>query len=177
MNIFTSMPTVHLIIGIDPGPATGICILGATGGETQYAQISYPLVCNTLELLVDTWRANGFVVHGATEKYVVGFRSARTSGAGANKITREVDAAVQILFPVTERDESGGIRRGVIHRRNASTVKQWATDKRLEAAGLEAPRGMRHAKDAARHALYCAVHDLGVPDPLSKRERPMSDTA
>jgi hypothetical protein len=48
-------------------------------------------------------------------------------------------------------------------------VKPWATDERLEAAGLlDLTKGMRHARDAARHALFTAVKDGGVPDPLSK---------
>ena len=53
--------------------------------------------------------------------------------------------------------------------RSASEVKPWATDDRLEKAGLlAATKGMRHSRDAARHALFAAVHDGGLPDPLSK---------
>jgi hypothetical protein len=51
-------------------------------------------------------------------------------------------------------------------------VKPWATDERLAAAGLLDPtKGMRHARDAARHALFCAVRDFGLPDPLSAKAR------
>jgi hypothetical protein len=54
-------------------------------------------------------------------------------------------------------------------------VKPWATDERLEAAGLlDLTKGMRHARDAARHALFTAVKDGGVPDPLSKHAHPIS---
>jgi hypothetical protein len=49
-------------------------------------------------------------------------------------------------------------------------VKPWAVDKRLHAAGLlDMTAGMRHARDAARHALFCAVKDYGLPDPLSSK--------
>jgi hypothetical protein len=49
-------------------------------------------------------------------------------------------------------------------------VKPWATDTRLAAAGLMEPTtGMRHARDAARHALFAAVKTYGLPDPLSAR--------
>jgi hypothetical protein len=58
-----------------------------------------------------------------------------------------------------------------VHVRGASDVKNWATDARLQAAGLwEVTAGMpRHARDGGRHALYCAVHHCGLPDPLSRR--------
>jgi hypothetical protein len=51
-------------------------------------------------------------------------------------------------------------------------VKPWATDKRLTAAGLLAMTAkMADARDACRHALYTAVHDAGIPDPLSAAGR------
>jgi hypothetical protein len=54
--------------------------------------------------------------------------------------------------------------------RNASLVKTWATDKRLAAAGLlDATKGMQHARDASRHALYAAVHTGMARDPLSTK--------
>jgi hypothetical protein len=59
------------------------------------------------------------------------------------------------------------------HARSASTVKPWATDARLERAGLlDLTAGMRHARDAARHALFCAVKNCGLPDPLSAKAAP-----
>jgi hypothetical protein len=56
--------------------------------------------------------------------------------------------------------------------RAAALVKPWATDRRLTAAGLLDPTaGMGHARDAARHALYAAVHLQLTTDPLSKKTR------
>lgn len=55
------------------------------------------------------------------------------------------------------------------HWRPAATVKVWATDRRLQKAGLfDLTAKMADARDAARHAIFCAVHDCGWPDPLSK---------
>lgn len=63
--------------------------------------------------------------------------------------------------------------RWVWSEMNAETVEPWATDARLEAAGLLGrTAGMRHARAAARQALFCAVHDAGLRDPASKNSAP-----
>ena len=55
----------------------------------------------------------------------------------------------------------------VVKVRKAADIKPWATNKRLEAAGLLGQiTSMRHANDAGRHALYTASHDLYMEDPL-----------
>ena len=42
----------------------------------------------------------------------------------------------------------------------------------MAAAGLLEPtKQLRHARDAARHALFAAVADCGIPDPLSRKAR------
>lgn len=51
--------------------------------------------------------------------------------------------------------------------RPAGTVKPWATDKRLAAAGLLKLAGSSpHIRDAGRHMLFSACQ-AGLPDPLS----------
>lgn len=51
--------------------------------------------------------------------------------------------------------------------RPAGTVKPWATDRRLEAAGLLKLAGSSpHIRDAGRHLLFSACQ-AGLPDPLS----------
>lgn len=56
--------------------------------------------------------------------------------------------------------------------RSASVMKTWSLAAgRLERAGLAgvtAAAAMKHARDAMGHALFCAVHDCGLPDPLSR---------
>jgi hypothetical protein len=55
--------------------------------------------------------------------------------------------------------------------RSAAEVKPWASDKRLERAGITGNSAVhgkaRDSYDAARHALYCAVWDGKMRDPLA----------
>lgn len=72
------------------------------------------------------------------------------------------------------RDHLDTMRRGGREvfevRRSASTVKRWATDRRLQACwplSLRAEVKGPHAKDALRHNLYAAVHAGYARDPLA----------
>jgi hypothetical protein len=97
----------------------------------------------------------------AVERFVVGRRAARSSTPGAGAITRGMVGVIEAW--ATDY-------RCKVNARAAADVKPWAVDKRLHAAGLlDLTAGMRHARDAARHALFCAVKDFGLPDPLSSR--------
>jgi hypothetical protein len=92
------------------------------------------------------------------EAFRAGPRSTRLRGASGGAIQAELTALEAVLR-----------RHGVpLVTRPAAAVMTWASDKRLKAAGLDRVLGggQRHALAAARHALYCAVHDLGLPDPL-----------
>ena len=139
------------VIGIDPGPIPGIVLLEVVAGRlvtTEAAQC-------TAGILWDVVRAIDADLL-AVERYVVGRRAGRSATSSAGQITRDQVGALQRLYPDARL-------------RNAGQVKPWATDTRLEAAGLlELCKGMRHARDAGRHALYAAVHDGGLTDPLSK---------
>jgi len=59
--------------------------------------------------------------------------------------------------------------------RTASMVKNWATDDRLDRAGVLAitnPAAMKyHARDGGRHMIFTATWDCGLPDPLSRKPR------
>ena len=61
----------------------------------------------------------------------------------------------------------------VLAWRPAANVKSWVQARdwaRLKAAGLwDITAGQPHARSAAWHCLYAAVHDGGLPDPLSRR--------
>lgn len=156
------------VIGIDPGPTPGIVHLAIRAGghhlDVDVIQCSEHTAPLMLWALLDSAR----FVQGtapaivAIEKFVVGKASMRSGRAGA--VTRD-------LVGKLIREAQGQPNVNVLQR-PAFQVKAWATDTRLEAAGLlEATKGMTHARDAARHALFCAVHDAGVPDPLSKGAR------
>jgi hypothetical protein len=153
-----------IAVGIDPGPLPGIVSLKFVDRELVHVdvvQCSHELAPGVLQVVLPKtaeWRP--FV---QIEKFVVSRRSSRSSTPKAGEQTRLLVGSLQQscqavgVFPTLQP---------AVH------VKAWATDARLEKAGLlEATKGMRHAKDAARHALYTAVKDGGQPDPLSKEWR------
>lgn len=148
-------------IGVDPGPIPGVAVIvawenGAAG--TDALQCSHGLLLTVVRGLI-THRQPDLPMTLAVEKFVVGRSSMRSAAAGA--ITRDLVGQLQTLAD----DEVRYVER------SASQVKPWATDDRLAWAGLLEPtKGMRHSRDAARHALYAAVKDGGLPDPLLSRK-------
>lgn len=152
------------VLGIDPGPIPGLVALCFPGGHPKPAihvvQCSHGIAPRLLRTLLDLGPEAPTWVQ--IERFVVGRKSMRAGRAG--EITRDlIGRCAEVVA------ETGG-RPGRFHYRNASTVKAWATDKRLDRLGLlEATIGMPHARDAGRHALYCAVADAGMPDPLSAK--------
>ena len=160
--------SAFIVCGVDPGPIPGVVGLLVENGQitdVQLAQVSAGIVGLTVGGIVMRWLNGveyGVPVLIAVERYVVGARSSRSSTPAAGRITRD-------MVGVIERcgEELGA----VVVQRSASQVKAWATDDRLEAADIWIPKGMRHAKDSARHALHAAVHAGHLPDPLSKNYR------
>lgn len=158
-----------IVVGVDPGPTPGTVGLLIEEGvitDVQLAQTSAGIVGLTVGGIVMRWKghpqiedARDAVVLIGVERFVTGHRSSRSSSAGAGRITRDMVGVI----------ERCGVELGaVVVQRNASQVKAWATDERLKLAGIEIPKGMTHTKDAARHALYAAVHAGHLPDPMSK---------
>ena len=161
--------TVHsgnvYVVGVDPGPTPGIVRLvlsGPTVERVDVTQCTATLLVPMLNALIESVP---FSVRTALtyEAFVVGPRAARSSYAGrdAGRVTRDM---------VRDLETWAEHRAVTAHTYRAADVKPWATDARLQAAGLLVPtRGMCHARDAARHALYTAVRHCGLPDPLSRR--------
>lgn len=145
------------VIGVDPGPTPGVVLLSLTGAAAGVRIIGREVVqcsAGALSAVLEALGAADALV--AVERYVVGARSGRSATAGAGETTRDQVGALIGAYPVVLR--------------NAGQVKPWATDARLEAAGLlDLCKGMRHTRDAARHALFTACKDAGLPDPLSTR--------
>lgn len=143
-----------MIIGVDPGGVSGVALLPQDGEPLAYqccAAATYGLVV----MLAEASDSPEHVVF-AGEKFVPG------TGAGARRKPAGTTRGV-----IGDLNDLGGW-----HWRSAAEVKPWATDKRIERAGLAAlTAALPHARDAFRHALFCAVHDLGWPDPLSRRPR------
>jgi len=157
---------IDTVIGVDPGPTPGVAVLTLQAGALAYADVFQcthailPTLVNALILPPDEFGPNerGPRYTVALEKFVIGRKSMRAGAAG--HLTRAVIA-----------DLRGGLPDYVfVLERSAAAVKPWATDDRLDRAGLwTITKGMPHARDAARHALFCAVHDRRLPDPLTRK--------
>jgi len=160
--------TVPTIIGIDPGPVVGVALLAlgrnnrGDGSICPWRITERHALQVTPGLLGTVLDALGPSAHAvAVERFVVGPRAARSSTAKAGGAARD------IVGQVTDWADRYALN---LCLRSAAEVKPWATDERLIAAGLlDLTTGMRHARDATRHALFCAVRTYGLPDPLSKR--------
>jgi len=156
------MTAARLVIGVDPGGTVGIATLTYGDGvllRNEVLQCSPGLLLPILELLTTT----NLACLLAVERFVVGPRAARSSTPAAGRVTRGLISDIL-------REYKACASAVVLKERAAAVVKPWATDTRLAAAGLLDPtKGMPHARDAVRHALYAAVHDSGIPDPLSRK--------
>jgi hypothetical protein len=158
---------LRFVLGVDPGPTPGIVRLTISSSRANsvpviehedVVQCSSDVLVPVLNALIDFQQDTAFLAY---ETFVTGPRAARSSTPAAGKATREMVG--DLAYWATHH----GIKS---HARSASEVKPWATDERLDAAGLlELTKGMRHARDAARHALFAAVKEFGLPDPLSSK--------
>ena len=158
----SSTPQRTLLVGIDPGRVTGIAALSVFDGElTNHSliQCTHDVPRWLVRNLFDGAQPVDRLVL-AVERFVVRNRAARSSDAAAGDITRDLVGALAVI---------GDMHGAAVYLRSAAEVKPWATDKRLEAAGVNIHSTMRHAADAARHALFAAVKDCGLPDPLLRK--------
>lgn len=160
-------PLRTYILGVDPGRTTGIAALSLFDGELTHhclIQCSHDavnwLVATMLDSKPEQLTTDRLVL--AVEQFVVRRRAGQSGDAAAGLITRNMIGQLTSIGPV---------HGAAVYLRSASEVKPWSTDRRLAAAGLNISSAMRHAGDAARHALFAAVHDCGLPDPLSTRNR------
>ena len=151
-------------IGMDPGPTPGLVKLTYALGQLMDVAVVQCSANTALDIL-HLWLSPvaKAELYFQVEKFVRGTKP------GPSRTADMVGSAVTL---VQSSLSSKGAPKGSVQVRNAATAKAWGTDKRLEQAGLADDLvGMRHAKDAARHALYTAVHDGGIPDPLSRKAR------
>lgn len=157
-------------IGVDPGPVPGFVVLNRRGHtfDVEAVQCTASTALCMLETLLNDFRPSLGSAPACVqiEDFVVRRAASKSGRAGA--VTRA-------LVGRLER-EAGGHQDVKVVTRSAAQVKPWATDERLKAVKTGGTDLLdvvshvgRHARDAARHALFCAVHDGGIPDPLSTR--------
>jgi hypothetical protein len=156
-------------VGLDPGPATGMCFLDYNAGRLVGRSLIQAVGADAavvLQGMLNTYYSGKPYPVGkrvaSVEKFVTG-RSAGSRGKPAD-VTR------QLVYELAEVLEMFGY---TVKIRPAADVKPWASDKRLVAAGvvpsLKGMHGdMNHAYDGARHCLFGA-RDAGIiQDPLLK---------
>jgi hypothetical protein len=162
MEVAGMMPQqIMSVIGADPGPSTGLSFIDYQGTSivgSMQLQVDGKSAHVVLEAVLARYYSNAEVVTrrlAQVEAFVTG-QSAGTKGEPA-EVTR------QLAFRLVELLQLWGYTAQL---RKKADVSSWGTDKRLKAVGLLRPPENRHANDGTRHALYCAVHDAFMPDPL-----------
>ncbi len=150
------------VVGVDPGPVPGIVRLHVEDGRlverwSHAVQCSWPVAAEIVAMFTEPDPRWSCLVQ--VERFVIGRGSGKTGRDGA--VARDL---VGVLQQVAED------RGATFTQQTPARVKHWATDQRLAAARLLEPtKGMRHARDAARHALFAAVTSGALTDPLSKQ--------
>lgn len=155
------------IIGIDPGPVVGMCLLRLPGEYhgTQlndwYAELAQ-VSPNCVQSLLTGWHEAYEITAVVAELFVDSAIAMRANAPKASRAARDVLSALR---------RGMGLPSSIRYiERRACDVKPWATDSRLKTAGLIEPTtNMRHARDAARHALFSACRDFGAQVPRSVR--------
>jgi hypothetical protein len=166
-------PEDHTVIGIDPGGRwTGVAVLGydPSAGYLARACITIAstepdiVIMGLVDLVDGLWKVNRSGIVLSVERFVVRGRAARSSDPAAGERARLLIGRVQAF---------GADRGHRVHTRTAAECKRWATDARLETAGLIEPSKGEggHRRDAVRHALMTGVMTYGWPDPMSKTYR------
>ena len=150
-------------LGIDPGPVPGFVELRYLDRrivDVHVVQCTANAALPVFTTLLAECSAAAWDTVVQIEQFVISRRATRSATASAGAMTRDLIAQLE-----HEAHQLGATP--VL--RSAVQVKPWASDERLDVVGLlEATKGMRHAKDAARHALFAAVREAHQPDPLSK---------
>jgi hypothetical protein len=159
---------ISRVIGIDPGPTTGIAVLN---WREDRPSVEAVIQCNAsaapslLGFLLRFRRLDTAVV---IERFVISRHAKSSAVDGA--VTRDLIGALCEVSRGTEPRPDDEWAPYPVKLRAAGQVKPWATDHRLAMCQLLNPtKAMPHARDAARHALFAAVADHGMPDPLSRR--------
>lgn len=153
-------------LGIDPGGTSGLFLASWKLGERKpFLHRAWQCdMAATPELLGWILGHYGTVIQAVqVEAFDARERSRKMRGFSAS-------AQHQLIADLEYTVVSAGL--AVPRRVPPAPVKTWANARRVEAAGLKAAVGKMtdDALMAACHCMYCACKDLGLRDPLSRRE-------
>jgi hypothetical protein len=160
---------VIVTLGIDTGDTAGFGLGGWLPGVRK-ARLARAYQCDRASaggllvmLILELKRQDGLALTAAEiEAFDDRPRSRGLHGTSPSAIRRQADELAGIL----------AAHRVPVYTRTAGVMKPWARSTgRLAAAGLDGPvsaSAMGHAADGMGHALFTAVHDCGLPDPLAR---------
>ena len=126
----TTSPAAAFVIGIDPGPSTGIAVLDLTvpvlAAGAEAFQVNASAACWLLQQILGTsgLAARRVTVRGGIEGFAPGHGAGSVVRAG---LTRD---------QVRELEDVAAAYGAVLSERYMGRVKPWASDTRLEKAGL-----------------------------------------
>ena len=149
-------------IGIDTGGGTwGISFIDWQDKKivrNMHLQVNNDAALAVMEALLPVYYADTDQIikrAAGVEEFEEGQSAGTRSKPG--KVTR------QGVFAVTALLLGWGYH---VSHRKAAFVKPKITDKVLEKAGILQPPEMRHANDGSRQAMFTAINDLHLPNPL-----------
>lgn len=145
-------------LGIDVGPHTGFFAAWWIPGtwKLQYA-LAFECSAAMAPAMLRALLAHRLPRMAGIEAFIARGKSVKLQGVRTAQVMSQVGELRTVL-------DYHGVP---VIARPAGTVKPWATDKRLEAAGLLRLAGTSpHIRDAGRHMLFSACQ-AGLPDPLS----------
>ena len=159
------------IVGIDPGPTSGVCFLdydleAPQGDKIPVSAVLFQADAESVKAVLEA------MLRDRTDPRVAkrfGGIEAFRSGNSAGSKGKNADMTRQGVMVLTELLQLYGYS---VKIRCAADVKPWATDKRLLAAGIKGASGIhgkaRDAYDGSRQGLYVARWDAFLRDPLEK---------
>jgi hypothetical protein len=160
------------VIGVDPGPCSGIVLLnwkehttpGWPPGWVDSYQCDAVNAPGMLTWVLRKALENECQLRGAIEEFREGVRSTRTKNPQDAGLTRALVPTLRMTADVF------GLKLRV---RPAAVVKPWATDRRMDASGVwkAVPVKMIDSRSAAQQAVYESVHGGKLTDPLSRKAK------
>ena len=161
------------VIGLDPGPVPGMVTLHYVQHPAWSLESVHSYQCSAatapklLEFLLDEYRDAWAPGGGALPGWTAGGIE-RYAESNLKSKHRHGGLTARQEHELTVIAAGRGVRLGCLP---ASTVKTWASDRRMSKSGVwpAIPTKLVHARSAGQVALYWAVRAAGVPDPLSAK--------